>query len=172
LELTLERANTLNEVAARMVSQSLNRQRSKSLREAMRDPDLQNLLVDVMSDSHAIVEIAVVDPNNEIFLDSDPRQFGVFLQLLPDFAPLVNSLSWYEHLRVLLRKGKRNYQLEEPIGTAGEALLYVRTIIDPALLREDINPTLRPKVVGALLLVFLAICFTSLLCVSLLCFRK
>ena len=171
-ESTLERANNLKGVAASMVKQSLNRQRNKSLREALRDPDLQNLLVDVMSASHAIVEIAVVDPNNEIFLDSDPRQLGNFLQSLPDFEPLVNSRSWNEHLRVLLRKEKRNYQLEQQIGTAGTPLLYVRTIIDPALIRSDINPTLRPKVVGTLLLVFLATVFTSLLCISLLCFRK
>src|SRR6516225_6743512 len=77
-DLTLERANNLKGVAARMVSQSLNRQRNKSLREALRDPDLQNLLVDVMSASGAIVEIAVLDPQNEIFLDSDPRQLGLF----------------------------------------------------------------------------------------------
>jgi signal transduction histidine kinase len=162
-DLTLERANNLKLVAASMVSQSLNRQRNKSLREALRDPDLQNLLVDVMSASGAIVEIAVVDPNNEVFLDSDPRQLGLLSPSLPEFAPLVNSHSWYEHLRVLLRKEKRNYQLEQQIGTAGKPLLYVRTIIDPALIRNDINPTMQKNARVAVLSVIAAVCLTFVL---------
>ena len=162
-ESTLERANNLKGVAALVVRQSLNRQRNKSLREALRDPDLQNLLVDVMSASHAIVEIAVVDPNNEIFLDSDPRQLGNFLQSLPDFEPLVNSRSWNEHLRVLLRKEKRNYQLEQQIGTAGTPLLYVRTIIDPALIRSDINPAMQKYARVAVYSVLAAVCLTFVL---------
>ena len=47
-ESTLERAQTLKGVVTKMVSQSLNRQRSVSLREALRDPDLQDLLVSTM----------------------------------------------------------------------------------------------------------------------------
>src|SRR5215469_1818315 len=66
-ESTWERANTLKTVASSMVSQSLNRQRRVPLREALRDADLQSLMIAIMSASHAILEVAVVDPHtNEI----------------------------------------------------------------------------------------------------------
>src|SRR5579871_1944343 len=164
-ESTLERADTLKSVATSMVSQSLNRQRTKSLREALRDPDLQSLMVVIMTASHAILEIAVVDPHtNEILLDSLPARLGLVSPPYEDFRPLVVSSSWYDQLRVLLKAQNRYYQLQQPLGPAeGNPLLYVRTIIAPALIRADINPTMRRDARIAVIAVIAAVCLTFFL---------
>jgi len=162
-ESTLERADTLKTVASRMISQSINRQRTKSLREALLDPDLQSLMVDIISASHAILEVAAVDPDtSEILLDSDPTQLGRKSPQYDDFTPLVVSSSWWNKLQVLLRSGRRYYQLEQKLGTAEQKpLLYVRVLIAPALIRRDINPIMQKdarvallSVIGAVILTF------------------
>src|SRR5215469_9025076 len=164
-ESTLERANALKTVASRMVSQTLNRQRTVSFREALRDPDLQNVLVDVLSAGGAILEVAVVDTHNEVLLDSGPTPLGSTPPSYPNFQPLVTSSPWYDKLRLLLRRDPRAYyQLEQELGTPeGKPLLYVRIIIAPALIRDDINPTLRKDANVAILSVIVAVCLTFLL---------
>ncbi|HWB86376.1 MAG TPA: ATP-binding protein [Bryobacteraceae bacterium] len=159
---TLERADLLSRVATRMVRQTLNRQRSVPLREALRDPDLSNDLVDIMTASHALLEVAVVNPNNEILADSDPNRLGITSQPYPDFKPLVERADWREKLRVLLAENKY-YQLQQSLGTPeGVTLLYVRVIIDPALIRNDIVPTLKSDARLALFLVAGAVAITFL----------
>jgi len=162
-ESTLERADTLKNVASHMISQSINRQRTKSLREALRDPDLQSLMLDIITASHAILEVAAVDPEtSEILLDSDPRQIGAKSRQYDDFGPLVHSSSWRSQLQVLLRSGKQYYQLEQTLGTPGQQkpLLYVRVIIAPVLIRRDINPIMQKDARVALLSVIGAVCLT------------
>ncbi|HLI86587.1 MAG TPA: ATP-binding protein [Bryobacteraceae bacterium] len=158
-ESTLERANALKIVSTRMVSQSLNRApRTVSFREALRDPDLQSLLVDVLSAGGAILEVAVVDTHNEILLDSDPNRLGTVSPPYPNFQPLVTSSPWYAKLRLLLRRDIHEYyQLEQELGTPeGKPLLYVRVIIAPALIREDINPVMRKEAKVAVISVIAA----------------
>lgn len=162
-EATLERADTVKAVSSSMVTQALNRQRTTlSLREVLRDPDLQNLLVSSMTASHAVIEVAVVDQSNEILLDSLPKQLGQHYQQYPDFRPLAVSSSWYRQLQVLIRAQNR-YQLEQPLGPpGGSPVLYVRTIIDPALITRAINPIMQKSARVALLSVIAAVILTLL----------
>jgi signal transduction histidine kinase len=165
-ESTLARANSLKTVVTSMVSQSLNRQRTVAFREALRDPDLQRLFLDVLSAGGAILEIAVVDTHNEILADSDPASIGMFTPPYPNFQPLVTSKPWYDKLRLLLRRDPRAYyQLEQELGTSGgnPLKLYVRIIVAPALIRDDINPTLSKDANVALVCVIVAVCLTFLL---------
>ena len=163
-ETTLERADGLKTEATDLVSQSLNRQRSVALPQALQDPDLQSLLVKIMTASQAIVEIAVLDSQLKIVADSDPNRLGVVSPRYSDFTPVVTTYNWYEKLQVLLRRGTRYYQLpESKLGTSEQgALLYVRVIIEPALIRRAIGPDLKKttvvavvSVLGAVLLTFL-----------------
>jgi signal transduction histidine kinase len=165
-ESTLERANALKIVASKMVSQSLNRApRTVSLREALRDPDLQSLLVDVLSAGGAILEVAVVDTHNEILLDSDRNYLGKVSPPYPNFQPLVTARPWYDKLRLLVRRDIHDYyQLEQELGTPeGQPLLYVRVIIAPALIRDDINPVMRKDAKVAVFSVIAAVMLTFLL---------
>ena len=58
---TLERAKLLNNVAAELVREALNRQRSVPLADALRDPQLSAALVNILTASR-ILEVAVVGP--------------------------------------------------------------------------------------------------------------
>src|SRR6185369_12172231 len=60
-ESTLDRADLIRLTAGKFVSKTLNSQRSKPMREALRDPELTSDLQDLLG-KNAILEIAVVDP--------------------------------------------------------------------------------------------------------------
>jgi len=160
---TLERATVQRDLATNLVRQSLNRQRTVGLEDALRDPELQSNLVNIIANSHAILEIAVLDPQNKILLDSDKDRVGATAPPVPDFRPIVTSTGWYRKLRVLLESGTHYYQLQEAkLGFSTEALLSVRVIIEPALIRNDIGPNLQKNFVVALLSVLGAVVVTSL----------
>jgi signal transduction histidine kinase len=169
---TLSRAETLKLVAAKFVSKTLNSQRTKSLREALRDKVLQNDLLDLLG-KNAILEIAVVDPNtNEVLADSIPERLGEKAGPYPDFRDLVSQSPWYDKWKIL--RGSSNdrqlYQLEQALGTPPNlTLVAVRVIILPALISRDVNPTLSKNAKVAVLSVIGAITITFL--VSAVAFR-
>jgi signal transduction histidine kinase len=162
---TLERADVLKTVAADQVRLALNRQRSVPMRVALRDPGLEDLFTDIMLASHAILEVAVVDPHesDEILLDSIPDRLGVHSPPYADFRPLVTDTNWWQKLQILMRRESRYYQLDAPLGPSPqETLLDVRVIIDPTLIRNDIAQSLTYSarvalisVVGAVIVTFL-----------------
>lgn len=160
---TFERADLLKRVATKMVVQALERQRTLPLAEALRDPDLTSTLIDIGVASHAVFEIAVVSPQNQILADSDPSRLGLVSESRPDFRPIALTGGWWSRMSVLRQSGKY-YQLEEPLGVreGAKPLLYVRVLIEPALIRDDITPTLKSSaniallsIAGAVLITFL-----------------
>jgi signal transduction histidine kinase len=163
-ESTLERADSLKGLATRMVLQSLNRQLTHPVREALREPELHSLLVEALTAGDAILEVAVVDPQNEILLDTDTDLLGKPQPPYKPFRPVVVNSSWYEKLRLLLRRDARDYyQLEQELGVSNKALLKVRVIIDPALIRGNINSTMHEEANVAVASVAAALCLTLLL---------
>lgn len=162
-ETTLERAKNLRIQATTFVRQSLDRQQTVPLADALKDPDLAALLVNIITASRAILEVAVVDPENVILADSDPYRLGVKSPGYPPFEPIVTTNKWYEKLQILLRRETQYYQLEQQLGTSEQVpLLYVRVIIDPKLLRGDIIPTLQENIRIGVLSVIGAACITFL----------
>jgi signal transduction histidine kinase len=158
---TLERAIALQTVATSLVRQSLNRQRNVDLQLALTDPELQSNLVAIMAASQPILEIAVMDADHRIVLDSSPVRVGEKPLPVPDFRKLVTETGWLGKLRVLLQRGTHYYQLEESkLGPS--PMLYVRVIIEPALLAHDIGPNLQKDASVAALSVFGAGCITFL----------
>jgi len=161
---TLERATVQQALVTNLVGQTLNRHRTLAVEDALRDPELQSNLVNIIANSHAILEIAVLNPHNKILLDSDKDRVGATAPPVPDFQPVVTSAGWYRKLRVLLERGTHYYQLQESkLGTSQEGpLLLVRVIIEPALIRNDIGPGLQKNAVVALLSVIGAVIVTFL----------
>ena len=90
-DFTMERAELLRRVATYMVVQTLDRQRTVPLREALRDPELSSALVDIVTASRALLEIAVCDRNNEILADSDPGRLGKSFPGYAPFEPVVDG---------------------------------------------------------------------------------
>ncbi len=171
---TLDRAESLRTFATDVVVATVARQPDKSLREALRDPDLTKLLQDTMLASSAILEIAVVDPENEVLADSVPdHPLGERLPRYEDFRPIVTRDSFYQKLRLLY--DKRYFQLENPLGPPAPAgapvspVLYVRVVISPTLMRDKIVTRLRGNATVALAAILGAVCITFL--VSTIAFR-
>ncbi len=166
---TLERADMLQTVAVDQVRSALNRQTTKPLREALRDPALVALFHNIMLASHAIIEVAVVDPNsdNEILLDSIPDQLGKRSPPYEDFRPLVTQRGWYEKVRVLLRRDIKYYQLQRQLEPP---LLYVRVSISPELIYDEVQRRLKENAKVGVLSLIGAVCITFLF--STIAFRR
>ncbi len=160
---TLERATVQRDLATNLVSQSLNRHRTLKIEDALQDPELQGNLVNIIANSHAILEIAVVNPQNRILLDSDKNRIGVTAPPFPDFRPIVTDAGSYRKLQVLTQRGTHYYQLQEvKLGSAGQPVISVRVVIEPALIRPDIIPNLQKNAVVAILSVLGAVVVTFL----------
>ena len=166
---TLERADMLQIVAVDQVRSALNRQTTKPLREALRDPYLVALFHNIMLASHAIIEVAVVDPNSddEILLDSIPDQLGKHSPPYEDFRPLVTQRGWYEKLTVLLRRDIKNYQLQRQLEPP---LLFVRVTISPELIYDEVQKRLKQNATVAVVSLIGAVCITFLF--STIAFRR
>ncbi len=162
--LTLEHADLLKTVASNMVVETLNRDRQHPWREALRAPNLERSLIDIMSASHALLEIAVCDSHNEILLDSDPNSEGKLFPHYADFQPIVNT-NWLQKVKILNQRDIY-YQLEEPLGSPekrGKPDLFVRIVVYPPLIKAlDIVPTLKKSAGVALASVAGALCITLL----------
>ncbi len=160
---TLERAEILNPVATKFVKRTLNSRLTIPLREALRDKTLAADLLDLVTKAGAILEIAVVDPNNEVFADSDPSRIGQTAGPYPDFRDLVRRPGVTEKAQVVMNRAQEYYQIEQGLATpAGETVLLVRVIVAPALIRHDINPSLRNNATIALFCIIGAITATLL----------
>ncbi|MGA3236252.1 MAG: ATP-binding protein [Bryobacteraceae bacterium] len=153
------------------VAQTLNRMRDKPLREALRDPALSLGLKNVMADSDELIEIAVVDTHNEILADSDPSRLGVFEPPYPDFETWAAGQTWLEKVNLLASSKYSLYQMEKALGTtSGETVVTVRVVVDAALIRKHVWPTLTRSAQVALLLFAGAVGLTFL--ASALAFRR
>jgi len=158
---TLDRADSLRTFASDVVVSAVARQPDKSLREALRDPDLTKLLQDTMLASSAILEIAVVDTENEVLADSVPDHLlGDRLPAYEDFRPVVRNTNAYHKVRALY-SGKY-YQLENKLGRGAAPILYVRVVIAPTLIREKIMARLRANAIVALIAAIAAMMLTFL----------
>jgi signal transduction histidine kinase len=172
----LKRANIVRLVASGYVAQELNSHTSPNVsdREKLRDPDLSKRLNELMTDSDELFEIAVVDPHNEIWADSEPLRLGVFEPGYPEFATLVANQTWQTWLQKvdLLASGKNSfYQMQQPLGPAGgKPLVTVRVVVDAALIRTYVWPTLNNTARAALLSFAGAVILTFLF--SALAFRR
>ncbi|HMC59871.1 MAG TPA: hypothetical protein VKJ01_11825, partial [Candidatus Solibacter sp.] len=162
---TLDRADLVTSQASEAVKEAVNRQRNTTMREAVRDSALTEKLRRLVTASKAILEIALVEPEtNEILGDTLPnRPDNIAVPQNPDFRHLVKDTGWLAKVRVLMRSDVQYYQLQNSLGaTPDKPLLYVRVIVVPSLIRNEMIPTLKQNaniaifsVIGAVFLTFL-----------------
>lgn len=152
-EATLERAEVLNPVAAKFVRQTLNSQRTVSLRTALRDQTLATDLLDLLTKSPTILEIAVLDAkSDEVLADSDPARLGQKCGPYPDFREFVTHAGVFEKLKVLMPNAPHYYQLDRVLTTPeGEPVLRVRVVVSPAFISNDIMPAMKRNALLAVL---------------------
>ena len=163
---TLERAELIKSAATDAVIDALNRKRSLTVEEALQDPTLTSQLVALLASYKSILEISLVSAErNEILASTQgkDRVGNIAVTPIPDFAPLVLNGSLLQQANVLLRKEPRPYKLDQPVGPGGVTELYVRVLVDPALIREYLRPSFETSaniavfsIAGAVLITFLA----------------
>jgi signal transduction histidine kinase len=162
-ESTLERAKLIQSVATEAVKDTFNRSRPLPTRTALSDPALKERLLRLVTEGKSILEIAVVSTErDEVLTSTVAEHIGQPAPPTPNFEPLVTKGSWFQKLKVLLKKNPQYYKLEEPLGAGGVTLFNVRVIIDPTFLQHDLGPTLEENariaiisVIGAVALTFL-----------------
>jgi signal transduction histidine kinase len=165
---TLEHAELLKLMASDAVVDTLNADRQHAWLDALRASHLQRSLIDIMSASHALLEIAVCDNSGTILIDSDPKAQGKKFPHYADFRPIVANTNWLDKVKILNQA--TSYQLEQPLGPRGKPELYVRVVIYPRLIKAlDIVPTLKKSASVALASVAGALCITLLF--SIIAFR-
>jgi signal transduction histidine kinase len=166
---TLDRADLVKSQATEAVKEAVNRQRNIPMHEALRDSALTEKLRRLVTASKAVLEIALVEPDtNKILGDTlDHRLDNIAIPQNPDFRQLVKGTGWLAKVRVLMRRDVQYYQLQNSLGaTPDKPLLYVRVIVVPSLIRNEMIPTLKQNadiaiisVIGA---VFLTLLFSTL----------
>src|SRR5450432_3384689 len=166
---TLDRADLVKSQATEAVKEAVNRQRNTTMREAVRDSALTEKLRRLVTASKAILEIALVEPDTNRILGAtlDHRLDNIAIPQTPDFRQLVKGTGWLAKVRVLMRRDVQYYQLQNSLGaTPDKPLLYVRVIVVPSLIRNEMIPTLKQNadiaiisVIGA---VFLTLLFSTL----------
>src|SRR5581483_7604322 len=94
---------------------------------------LANDLLDLLTKSPTILEIAVVDAKtNDILADSDPARIGAKAEPYPDFRDFVAHAGILEKLKVLRPNAPHYFQLDRVLATpGGDPVLRVRVVIAP-----------------------------------------
>jgi len=145
-----------------VVSRTLNRDLRVPIRDALQhDRNLSGDLLDVLTVSNFLLEIAVCDPKGVILVDSESTRAGVQFPPYRDFRPLAKSGLW-EKLWVLFRDTQK-YQLAQGLGVPGQPPdIYVRVVVYPRLIQKEIVPVILAHaeisviaLAGAILVAFL-----------------
>ena len=159
---TLERAEHTKRLSVDTVRRSLNANRSLPVREVLtNDPLLSGHLLDIMTSSQTLVEIAVCDASGEILIDTDPNRLGLKYNEYPNFRSLVKTAGLFKEMMAL--RTPQNYELSEALGVPGQTtpLVTVHVVVYPTLVSVNIMPVIRShadlavaSLVGAVLAAF------------------
>jgi signal transduction histidine kinase len=138
-------AEVSRERAVEAVNRALDRSRIASVPEALRqDAQLPNDLLKIMTATKSpLLEIAICDPQGVILADSEANRIELKFPALPGFADLVDG-SIVKKIRVLAGAAQK-YQLAQGLNFPGQdrAAIYVRVMVDPRLIEEEIIPTVQ-----------------------------
>jgi signal transduction histidine kinase len=162
-----ERADLVKDLAKDAVLDTLTRLSAVPLREALGDPWLMRKLINLLTSSKGIFSIDMVSAeNNEVLASTLKNRVGtITYPPHPDFGPLVKEKGWSEKIKVLFSDEPHYYMLQEPLGSGGVTIIYVRVIIYPAFLRAPLTETFlrHAKVAGfsIAMAVFLTFLFST-----------
>ena len=167
---TLDRADLVKGFARDAVLEALNRQPTAALPDALREPELARRLLKLSTSSTAILAIDLVSARNHQALWSTLESRIGNADSPPEFRTLADKRQWRQQVRVLLSDAPSYYMLEEPLGTGGVAIIYVRVILYPGLIRDSLRGAVDQNLRVSLLSVAAAALLTFFF--SLFAFRK
>ena len=167
---TLDRAELVKGFARDAVLEALNRQPNIPLPDALREAPLAAKLLKLSTSSTAILAIDLVSAQSRQVLVSTLESRLGNTAAPPEFSALADPHQWRQQVRVLLSDAPGYYMLEEPLGTGGVPVIYVRVILYPGLIRDSLRGALQQNLNISLLSVAAAALLTFLF--SLIAFRK
>jgi signal transduction histidine kinase len=139
------------------VIDSLNRQRTIDLAEAVRDPALNQRLKDVMASYNAILDIMLVSADSNVVLTSVLGRLPPGTVAYPEpplLAPLAKG-GWWKQALALMENDLQAYRVDLAVGPGGTASIYVRVLTNLTLINHELEGPFRATVVLA------AICITG-----------
>lgn len=142
LEVVRERAESLARLAANAVARSLDKQPAAPVGDALAsDPDLQGRLLEFLTSTTSLLEIAVCDPAGRILLSTEQNfAKGEAFQNYPDYDRLArNTTAWDKANLLFAGRALSNYQLTQSLEAEGEGVIVtVRAVVNLGLIRADI----------------------------------
>lgn len=167
----LSRAKSVSTTAANAVTTALNANPRLGVTEALAAASMTRQLTDLMTEDPDLIEILVADPTNKIVADNDPERDGLILSTpYPDFEKYVNEPGWSHKLALLSTRETGLYQLEKLLGANDQPVVFVRVLVKPSFIRNQLGPTLRDEANFSLISFAGAVAVTFL--ISTLAFRR
>jgi signal transduction histidine kinase len=154
----LREAGTVRDIAVQYVKDAVNSRPDLPPKEALASDRLTEQLETEVEYHKEIVEVAVADANGEILADNVPERRGQQGQVVQELAPLVQA-GWPRKLKVLWSHNIDDYDVERNIGPPP---ISVKVVVQPAFIRDSMQPVIVQSarialfsVVGAISLTFL-----------------
>jgi signal transduction histidine kinase len=161
---TLERAELIQSAATDAVIATLNRY--GDVTRAVTDPELNSQLAKLAASYKAILEVSLVsaDKNNQMILASSlgaKRVTAIVYPPYPDFAPVAEG-GLRQQVQALFPREPQSYKLDKGVGPGGVPVLYVRVLVNPTLIRDDLKDSFEKYAFIAILSIAGAVLVTSL----------
>ena len=170
-EASLRRAGSTWRLASGAVSRSLVRNETRLPLESLKqDAGLTAEFRELLREAGPVVAIAVCSPAQEILNDAETSRIGQQFPRMDNFRDLVKRTGWWDKLQVLT-KDPGVYVYSSDLTTIRAPRLILRVVVDPAMLRHDLAPSMQTHLVisfasiaGAILvtLIFSTIAFRPL----------
>jgi hypothetical protein len=154
----LREAGTVRDIAVQYVKDAVNSRPDLPPNEALASDRLTEQLETEVEYHKEIVEVAVADAGGAILADNVPERRGQQSQVVQKLAPLVQA-GWPRKLKVLWSHNIDDYEVDRDMGPPP---ISVKVVVQPAYIRDSMQPAIVQSARIALFSVVGAICLTFL----------
>jgi signal transduction histidine kinase len=151
-------AGRIRDIAVQYVTDALNSHPEVPVSEVLASDRLTQQLQTEVNNHKEIVEVAVVDADNNVLADNSPDKRGQRSPALPQLDPLVHA-GWIRKVKVLWSPNLDHYEVNRELGPP---LITVRVVVQPAFIRDIMQPDISKSAGIALICIVCAICLTFL----------
>ena len=156
---TLQRAELLKQLATTLAGSAADRDRSRPVAEMIREsPDLSPQLLNLMTATQDVVDIAITDPGGTVINSADSEEVGTAFAPLDQFRPLVEHGRWWTKVHMLLMQETKSYQISQEVLDQNRKKQFgVHILVAPPLIQQSVMPILRSHARVSLLTIACAV---------------
>ena len=125
------------------------------------DPNLNDMLESLVSNSHIIYDAAIVDPTGVAILDTNPALNGKTVSPRPDLI-LLRDAGFRRQLSMLYASGTV-YNVSIPLQLSGEPFGSVRVGVNTVFLRNELTPRLQQAVFFCVVAIFCSLVLSAVI---------